>query len=258
MKRGMFLSLIAGLVASLGGAELSDAQRMAKLQAMPVAVYPEFDVHDSPLVTLFNRCAREGDAVVVSYTDALKGDFRTANLGLQRGEVWIYVPGEVDLKHGHHKNFAGAKAVVFVPATRGRGGMTMLGSGMRRMREDANGEGMRLVAGLEEADWRSNANAAEVARHAEVVTIYLPSRIRSGGKKYRQTLERVVREIRAANPAVQIELAIPTGATPAATQMLAGLAFANADLVDRLGIFCEDTPQSLASLERMLNVFRPY
>lgn len=257
MKPALTSILILSLVSLLSAETLTDAQRLAKLQAMPIAVYPEFDVKGSALVTLLNQRARAGDAIVVSYTDAMKGSFRVEQLGLQRADVWIYVSGEVDFNQAYRKNFAGAKGVVFVPPARGLGGMKMLHATTARMREDANIHGMRFIAGLEEADWRLNANAAEIARHAEVVTIYLPKRIRSGGAEFRQALQRAVGEVRAANPNVEIELAVPTGATSAATQLLSGLAFANADLVDRLGIYCEDTPQSFASLDLMLSVFRP-
>ena len=258
VKPAMIWLALCFLMLPRADAALSDTERMARLARTPIAVYPDFEVGGSRLVPLLNERAREGDALVVSYTEAFKGDFRVEQLKLIRPEVWLYVRGVPDLRHAYRRQTDGLKGLVFVPeaGAKGRGEMRNLGLTMQRLREDADALGLRLVAGLEEPDFRLVGNAAEIARHAQIVTVYLPHMISAGGQAFRPKFEKLVAEARQANPSVQVELAIPTG-TPQATQALAGLAFSNIDLADRLAIYCKDTSESYASLEKMFRVFRP-
>lgn len=253
--------LLVGLFALVAGgpalSAMEDMERMAKLARLPVTVYPDHGIRGTMLVTLLNEKARADDAVVVSHTDALKVSARIADLRVTTAEVWVHVPGEVNLRDTHRKNFEGAKGVVFVPPAIGRGDFRVVRSVSARLREDAHQTGMRFIMGMEENDLRIRANAAEMAREADIVTIYLPRKLKAGGKEFRAMFERVVADARGANPQVQVELALTTANSLEATRFIAGLAFANSDLIDRLAFFCEDSPESLDSLRTLLTVLRP-
>lgn len=253
--------LLVGLFALVAGgpalSAMEDMERMAKLARLPVTVYPDYDVRGSALVTWLNEKARPDDALVVSYTDALKVSARIADLRVTTPEVWVHVPAEVSIRDTHRRNFEGAKGVVFVPPALGRGDFRMVRSVSSRLREDAHATGMKFVMGMEESDLRLRANAAEMAREADIVTIYLPRKVQAGGKEFRALFERIVRDAREANPSVQVELALTTANSLEATRFIASLVFANADLADRLGFFCEDSPESLDSLRTLLTVLRP-
>jgi hypothetical protein len=80
--------------------------------------------------------------------------------------------------------------------------------------------------------------------------------LRRGAAEYRGYVERLVREARAVNPGIQIEICIATGSDAAATKTAAGVLWACADLVDRIGIYCRDTAESRASLDLLYQVLR--
>lgn len=248
------LALAAGLPALTA---MEDMARMAKLARMPVTIYPDHDVRGTALLAWVNEKARADDALVVSHLDALKVSARIADLQVTTAEVWVHVPGEVSIRDTHRRNFEGAKGVVFVPPAIGRGDFRMVRSVSSRLREDAHAAGMRFTMGMEEGDLRLRANATEMAREADIVTIYLPRKFQAGGKEFRAYFERIVQDARGANPQVQVELALTTANSLEATRYIASLAFANADLIDRLGFFCENTPESLDSLRTLMTVLRP-
>ena len=112
------------------------------------------------------------------------------------------------------------------------------------------------MAGVDETNLYRVQPYVDLASNWPAITIYLPRRIRQGGARFRTELERIVKAVRMTKPSIQIEMVIPTGATPKATQAIAGLAFANIDLVDRVAVVCDESAPSLASLDQLFTIFR--
>lgn len=255
MKTPLLALLLAAVAGPLFSAiELSDAERLARLSRAPITLYPETSLKESPIVGFFNRHARPDDAIVSSYVDALKTSAKIKDLGITRGEIWIYVPADLDLTQNGRQHVEGAHGILFVPSD-GRRDRTSLATEGRRLAERAQTLGFRFIAGLEPKLARSLANVADLAKHASVLTIYDAQRLRKPAG-YRAFVERLVKEARAANPAITIEVAIVTGANDEASKALAGVLWNCADLVDRIGIYCEDTPESQASLSLYYKVLR--
>lgn len=253
---------VVGLLFCAGvaiGSEVTpdDLQRLAKISRLPISVYPDFSIRGTGLVPLLNEVARPDDALVVSHLDALKGDFRVRDLGSETAQIWIHLRGEAGIRDAHRRNFEHAKGVVFVPPPVGRGDFRFVRGVGARLRDDAHGAGMVFVMGLDEADHRLRANAGEMAAPADVVTIYLPKKMRAGPQEFRSTVQRIVADARAANPGVKVELALSTASTVESTRYIGGLAFANADLADRLAFYCQNTAESFDSLRLLFKVLRP-
>jgi len=250
------------VVACLGLASLaaaaapssSDQARYLRLHNAPITLYPEVQLAGSGLPGIFNAQARADDAIVVSYIDALKIPARLSSLGITRGEIWVYVPAELDLTQAGRRNLEGAKGILYSPAP-ARGKDLSAATG-RRISESAATLGCRMIVGLEPAWTRSLDNVAVISLDAAVLTIYDNQRLQGGGAEYRRYVERLVREARAVNPAIQIEVCVATGHDAAATKAVAGVLWTCADLVDRIGIYCNDTAESRASLEQLYQVLR--
>jgi hypothetical protein len=232
----------------------TDQPRRLRLLDTPITLYPETNLAGSGLAGFFNAQARPHDAIVVSYVDALKVPARLSSLGIERGEIWVYVPADLDLTQAGRRNLEGAKGIVFVPASRIDN--TRFNATARRISESAATLGCRMIAGLEQSQTRSLSNIADVARHASVLTIYDGQRLRSGGEEYRRYVERLAHEARAVNPSIQIDVCISTGGDAAATKALAGVLWNCADLADRIGIYCNDSAESRASLAVLYQVLR--
>ncbi len=232
----------------------ADAQRYQRLHEAPITLYPESELTASPVPAFFNARARADDAIVVSYIDALKVSARISQLGIKNGEVWLYVPRELDLTQGGRRNTEGAKGIVYVPGDSRHS--TLSRAATERIADDAAALGCRMVVGLEPELARSLVNVSDLARHASVLTIYDNQRLRRGGAVYREYVERLVKEARSANPSIKIELCISTGRDDATTKAVAGVLWTCADLVDRIGIYCNDTPESQASLTQLYQVLR--
>jgi hypothetical protein len=249
------LSVASGLVLTLSAAPTpADSDRYQRLQSAPITLYPESVLTESPVPAFFNLRARPDDAIVVSSVDALKGSARIAQLGVQKGEVWIYVPRELDLTQGTRRNTEGAKGIVYVPA--GDRHTTLSEAATRRISESAATLGCRMVVGLEPDLARSLRNIDDIARHASILTIYDNQRLSRGAQAYRDYVERLVKEARAVNPSIKIELCISTGRDATTTKALAGVLWTCADLVDRIGIYCNDSAESQASLTQLYQVLR--
>jgi hypothetical protein len=255
------LHAIRLLVATAGLAGLSlqaaldagDQERYLRLHNAPITLYPETQLSESSLTAFCNARARPADAIVVSFIDAFKGPARLAALGIQRGEIWIYVPADLDLTQNGRKHIEGAKGIVYVPGSRRP---RILSAEARRIAESAAILGCRMIAGLERKEAKSLANVGDVARHASILTIYDNQRLSRGAAEYRKYIERLVKEARAANPTILIEVCISTGRDAAASKALAGVLWTCADLVDRIGIYCNDSAESRASLELYYKVLR--
>jgi hypothetical protein len=232
----------------------ADQQRYLRLHDAPITLYPTDSVAGSGVAGFFNDQARPQDAIVVSHLDALKESARLSALGLGRGEIWVHVPREPDLTQAGRRQLEGAKGIVYVPAARRADRLSAAGA--RRIAESAATLGCRMIAGFEPEQARDLNHIADLARHASILTIYDSLRLQRGGAEYRAYVERLVREARAANPSIQIEVCIATGRDAAATQALAGVLWTCADLADRIGIYCNDTAESRASLALLLQVLR--
>lgn len=181
-----------------------------------------------------------------SYVDSLKTSARIPDLEVRRGEVWIYVPGDLDLTQTRHQHVVGAQGIVFVPSdAHPRKGPLAVEA--RQLSEKASQLNFRMVAGLEPKNARFLANVRDIAKHASVLTIYDGQKLRKPAN-YRTYVERLVKEAKAANPPIKIEIASSTGANDAASKALAGVWWNCADLVDRIGIYCDDSSASRASL----------
>lgn len=247
-------SLGLASLASQAASSLPDQQRHRRLQAAPITLYPEADLAGSSLPGIFNAQARPDDAIVVSHVDALKQSARLSTLGIERGDIWVYVPREMDLTQAGRRNLEGARGILYVPSP-GRG-QALSAAEARRVSESAAILGCRMIVGLEPDLTRNLHNVAEISRDASILTIYDPQRMRRGGAEYRKYVERLVREARAVNPAIRIEVCIATGGDAAATRAAAGVLWTCADLVDRIGIYCNDSAESRASLGRLYAVLR--
>lgn len=253
--------LVPLLIASTATAETVhgwDNRRIAeRLGSAPITIYFEAPLENSSMVDFINRNARATDAIVVSYTDALKGSSRVENLGIQRGEIWMYIPDDVDLVHNARRNVAGLDGIVFVPdgalLDRSRGSLSRRA---RHVAETARTLNLRMIAGLEPVSFRKRINVDDMAKHASIFTIYDLTRLRRGQLEYRQFVTKIVNDARAANPGIDIEIAISTGANDQATMALLGVLVACADLADRIGIYVDESPESRASLELMYRLLR--
>lgn len=260
MLRTAFVGFLFGF-AFIGHAQETsgwyDARIAERLRSTPITLYVEADLKNSPLVPLINARARAEDAVVVSYVDALKESSRVDRLGVERGEVWLYVPGDLDLVHNARRNVDGLDGIVFVPDAaqleRNRGSLSRQA---RRVAETARVLNVRMIAGLEPRSLRTRVNVDDLAKHASIFTIYDVQRLRRGQLEYRRTVAKIAADARSSNPDIDIEIAISTGADEQATRALVAVMFACADLADRIGIYVDDSPESRASLELMYDLFR--
>src|SRR5262245_39428790 len=100
------------LVLSLDGSPMEDeARRYERLQTVPITLYPEVDLKESHYPAFVNERARPGDAIVISQVDALKTSFRISQLGIDRGDIWVYVSGDHDLAQTGRSRIEGAKGI---------------------------------------------------------------------------------------------------------------------------------------------------
>jgi hypothetical protein len=252
--RHISVIVASALLTQMAAGELSDAERFHRLNRAPITLYPETALPNSPVVAFFNQHARSDDAIVCSYVDALKTSARIKDIGVTRGEVWIYVPRDLDLTQNGRPHVEGAQGLVYVPddTLRTKGSLS---TQARQVAERAATLGFRMAAGLEPGLARSLANVADVAKHASILTIYDSQKLRNPAG-YRAYVQRLVKEARAANPTILIEVAISTGADEKASKALAGTLWNCADLIDRIGIYCNDTAASQASLALYFEVLR--
>lgn len=241
-------------LASQAAPSLPDQARYLRLQAAPITLYPEAELAQSSLPGIFNAQARADDAIVVSYVDALKVPARLSSLGIERGDIWVYIPREMDLTQNGRRNLEGAKGILYVPSP-GRG-QALSTAEARRIAESAAILGCRMIVGLEPDQTKNLRNIAEISRDAAVLTIYDHKRLQRGAAEYRKYVERLASEARAVNPAIKIEVCIATGGNADATKAAAGVLWACADLVDRIGIYCNNTAESRASLGKLYEVLR--
>ncbi len=226
-----------------------------KVQALPLTIYPRFEVRDAGFVPTFNRFARPEDALVVASTDALKLNFRVASLGVSRGQVWIYEGQDISLGQTHRENIAGARGLVFIPSH--LPSTPTLRGLATQVADQAKSLGLPLIVGLDERDLRTLSNVADLVRSADIFTICASSRLHDSPADYRAAVAKIIAAAREVNPRIRIELGFvaPMDAAFCAHQI--ELAVATADLADRLAIFCEASAESRASLDKMIARFRP-
>ncbi|HRE82845.1 MAG TPA: hypothetical protein PLN52_17500 [Opitutaceae bacterium] len=237
------------------------------LQNVPITLYPEVNLYDSGYPAFVNSHARSGDAVVLSSTDAFKGESRTSRLGIVRGEVWLHVPTDMNFDQANERHLEDVSGVVFIPFDEAKplrlhGGLPAFNSSRalsieaRRVTRSAQAKKYKLIVGLEPKAARSLGNVADITREAEVLTIYDPKKLRQGAVAYREYAQRLIRAARDVNPGIQVELAISTGADERATQNLVNVLQSTADLFDRIGIYCDETPESRASVALIYHLLR--
>lgn len=236
------------------GAPASPSVSAEKLHTAPITIYPNFDARDTAVVTIFNGFARADDALVVSYRDAFKGAFRVADVGVTRGQVWVYVPRAASLGQTYRKNVDGARGVVFVPDEAKR---TNLRYVAEQLADEAKTLGVPLIVGLDDRDTATLDNVAEIARNADVITICASSRLHGTAAGYRTHVARVVRTVREVNPAIKVELAIIATMDKSDRAPMLALVAGTADLADRIAIYCDPNAESLESLKALLAALRP-
>lgn len=244
-------TFIALSVAAVGAPPETRAER---LRSTPITVYPTFDARGTGLVTRFNAFATEQDALVVSYADAFKGSFRVGGVGVTRGQVWIYVSGDASLAQRHRRNVDGARGVVYVPTDVRK---TNVRRTAEQVAEEAQALGVPLIVGLDDRDTGSLANVADIARSGDVLTICASSRLKGTVESYRAHVGKVIRAAREANPRIKVELAFVAGSDAGAGPKLIEMAAASVDLADRIGVYCDNTPESLANLGELVAALRP-
>lgn len=236
------------------GAPVSPSVSAEKLHTAPITVYPNFDARDAAVVTIFNGFARADDALVVSYRDAFKGSFRVADVGVTRGQVWVYVPRAASLGQTYRKNVEGARGVVFVPDNAKKTDLRYLTG---QLADEAKTLGVPLIVGLDDRDTATLDNVAEIARQGNVLTICASSRLHGTAAAYRTHVERVVRTAREVNPAIKVELAIVATMEKADRAPMLALVAGAADLADRIAIYCDASAESLESLKALVTTLRP-
>ncbi|MBL9206973.1 MAG: hypothetical protein JNN01_17920 [Opitutaceae bacterium] len=254
MKSLLFVGCALALSALAVQAEapLNEMQRLARLRSLPITLYPEVSLPDSTYPAFMNRHARPDDAVVLSHLDAFKGSARISQLGITRGQVWVHVTGDRDLTQKGRRNIEGASAILYVPSSPTSQGSSDLVfievGGVARSAEILQ---CPLVVGLEPGDARTYIKVRDVAARGSTLTIYDNQKLRGGPQAYRKYVERLVKEARAANPSIRIEVAVSTGANETATRTILDTLAVCADLADRIGIYCDDTPESQRSLSTL-------
>lgn len=248
-------ALFASLTLAGFAETIAPADGDAKLSALPLTLYPCFDVRDGDFATLFNRVARPDDALVVSLIDVSKLSYRVSNLGVTQGQVWIYVDRDVPLGQTYRENIAGARGLVYVPSHIPR--MPTLRGVAQQVADGAGALGLSLAVGLDDRDTRSLSNISDIARSGEVLTICASSRLHDSPADYRAAIVKTIAAGREVNRRIKIELAFVAPIDPAFCDHQLGLAEATADLADRFAIYCEPSAESRANLERMLARFRP-
>ena len=229
--------------------------RPERLRSVPVTVYPNFDPRGSSLVKTVNSFFSPDDAVVVSYTDAFKGSFRIAEVGVTRGQVWVYVAEAGSLAQTYRKNLEGVGGIVYVPALLRR--ETDARRVARDLADQAKVLGVPLVVGLNERALRSVTEITDVARSGAIFTVYASGHLTGSREAYRQHIEKVIRAARAENPQIKIELAIAATENPVARRHVLELISANIDLADRVAIYCDDSQDSVESLKALFHLLRP-
>ncbi|MCX6953192.1 MAG: hypothetical protein NTV51_13650 [Verrucomicrobia bacterium] len=244
-------TFLALTVTALGAAP---GTRAEKLRSTPLTVYPTFDARGTGLVARFNAFATAEDALVVSYTDAFKGAFRVSQVGVTRGQVWVHVPGEASLGQRYRKNVEGARGVVYVPTDARK---TDVRRAAEQVAEEAQALGVPLIVGLDDRDTGSLTNVADIARSGDVITICASSRLKGSVESYRAHVGKVIRAAREANPRIKVELAFVAGSDAGAGPKLIELATASVDLADRIAVYCDNTPESLANLGELVAALRP-
>lgn len=250
-----FLGLVTVCFTALAfGAPVFPAVAAEKLRTVPITIYPNFDARDAAVVTIFNGFARTEDALVVSYRDAFKGAFRVAELGVRRGQVWVYVPRTASLGQTYRENVDGVRGLVFVPDD-AKG--TNLRYAAEQLADEAKTLGVPLIVGLDDRDTGSLANVAEIARSGDVITICASSRLHGSAAAYRTHIERVVRAAREANPTIKVELAVVATMEKNDRAPMLALLTGAVDLADRIAIYCDANAESLASLKALLAALRP-
>ena len=159
---------------------------------------------------------RRKSAVVVSYRDAFKTNFRIAHLGVKRGGVWIYVNKDTSFLHEHWKNTQGASGIVFIP-DRSPG----LRLPAQRMADDARAAGCVFAVGIPPARAYRLTDVADLCPPAQIFTLYDNDRLRLGADHYRKFVDRLVVEARAVNPKITIEVGVATAHDEASTRAVA-------------------------------------
>ncbi len=246
----MFYRCLAGLivltVVAFGqGAKDAGSER-------PITLYPDFAVEGSRLVAFINQHARERDAVVLSHTDVLKSTYRITKLGIQRGAVWLYVPRDLALFHGHASNLEGITGIAFIPDRRAERRQTA-----ERLADDAHAHNATFVVGLEPRQAMRFSEVEDLARSGDVFLIYKADIMRTGGEAYRSYVTRLARTARETKPGIALEVGIATAEDDAQTRRNAATLHDCADVTDRIAIFCGDTDASYASLETLYALLRP-
>lgn len=240
------LVFVTALALGAAGAELSPAEKVFRT---PVTIYPNFAVCDTSLVAIFNGFAREDDALVVSQVEAFKSNFRVANLGVTRGQLWIAVSAAAHLGQTYRKNIEGARGLVYVPAQGGRAA-PRYAAGL--LAEEAKSLRLPLIVGLDERDTWLLANVTEIAGNGDVITICASRELRGPTPEFRHYLARVIRVARETNPTIKVELALIARREKAERAQMLKHAVGNIDLADRLAIYCDRDEESLESLKALL------
>jgi len=222
----------------------AEATKLAKLRAAPITLYPDFDIRGSRLPDFINTHGREKDAVVVSYRDAFKTAFRIAKVGVKRGGVWIYVNRDMRFRHEHWSNVEGAAGIVFIPDR----SLGLVRRSVNLVAEDARAAMCVLAVGVASARTYQLADVDELCPPAQIFTIYDNDRLRLGSEVYRKFVEWLAIEARTVNAKIKIEVGIATAHDEPSTREVAQALWACGDLVDRIAIYCEDSPESYSSL----------
>jgi hypothetical protein len=251
LSRSFLVLVLSGswLLAAPGAAELEGQRR--RLGDLPITLYPDFVVQDSSLPAFVNSHARPQDAVVISWRDALKGSFRVPQLGITRGQVWVYVPHDMDLAQQGWRNLQGISGIVFVPEA----GLVTAAT-VNGLVETASALKCTLIVGVESRRAIPLFNVPTLSRPAQVLTIYDNARLRDGAGSYRRYVDRMTAEARGVNPGIQIEVAVATARGAQATKAVYETLVACSEVADRVGIFCNSTTESDESLRLLFCMLR--
>lgn len=250
---GLFGALtVVGMVVSSLAATDCNASARARVATMPITLYPEFDVVGTDLPRFLNRQARPGDALVISWREALRGSFTVAQVGLTKAAVWIYVPRDMDLSESGRRHVQGAGGIVYVPEAPGDVGAPAV----HAVAQTAEALGCRLIVGLDHQQRGRILNLDALCRPAEILMIYENTLLRAGATAYRAYVARIVQAAREYRPDLKVEVAVATTRDSKSTTAVFDVLLACSDLADRIGVFCDDSAESNASLAQLFELLR--
>ncbi len=220
---------------------------------MPVTIYTDFDVSGTPFLPLLRSLMRPGDALVVSYLDAFKGDFRVAQLELPAGAVWVHVKS-AGFAQARARNLAGVGGIFVFPLDR-RGGIVDRAA-IESAADEARSIGVPLMAGIGSRSAFTLSNVGDLARAAPMFSFYASEEQARSRDVFTARVGRVIRDAKENNPTVKIEIAVASCATREASLATVEALRTVGPLIARIGIYCNDTKPSSESLALLLNELR--